>query len=128
MGICIELEQVQKTCVTHCFTKQVLQTICRILSNGNKKFLYVKEVQMSTAQFKIQMKLQKNKKIYSFSKMHFTRPIFSLFFLLSILHIQVTFSQLQAKYDVECPFLTDREYSDRMQRGRCPFRLPTNET
>lgn len=32
------------------------------------------------------------------------------------------------KYDTECPFLTDREYAERMKQGRCPIRVEEETT
>lgn len=29
------------------------------------------------------------------------------------------------QYDIECPFLNDKEYAARMIKGRCPFTNPT---
>lgn len=57
------------------------------------------------------------------------RPLLVVLILVLTFQTQLIEARLRAlQYDVECPFLTEKEYEDRMQKGRCLFRAPKNET
>jgi hypothetical protein len=50
------------------------------------------------------------------------------FAYLALLIVGVEGGLRALKYDTECPFLTDREYIERMKRGRCPYRVEQPST